>query len=395
MATSVAILAYPTMIFFPVAFVILALIMVYRGYDLVSPIIVYIVTCFVCGALTLVYLQFTSGIYEAFLHLSYLSDSSHIGGWTVRIGKMLLSYLIFAVIAYFPVIIMTIIGRISYLSEKAFQTVLSIYWIIFMVAVIALRANSVSLSRFVYGLLVIFMWFPFFIYRREHNEYTTIGQYRRPEYDNRQLLGLVLFVSVCAQAVWAFSTNQDIAIPGFMSIYVVLALVMIIGDELEGLKLLRFAVAAFALFFMGFWVAEEDGGYSDIIESRTYVTYGAYQGIAFSDSDYEMNEICYNMVTEYVTEDDYLFVPMGYSLSAYLNCDAHIAAGTPYARAGKGQDRVLEYWEVHPDKQPDFILIDTANKYYDEFEQGETYQYILENYPTTVAAEGDFVLLSK
>ena len=395
LATSAMILAYPTMILFPVAFVILLIVLTYRGYDFAKGIIVYIITCFICGALTLVYLQFTAGLLEAINHISYLSDSSHIGSWSVRIGKMLLSYLAFAGIAYLPVIIMTIIGRISYISDKAFQIVLSIYWILFMAAIIIARPASLSLSRFVYGCLVIFMWFPYLIYKKERSEYTTIGSYGRKGFDGRNMLGMMLFVSICAQAVWAFSTNQDIAIPGFMSVYVVLALVMIIGEELEGLKLLRVAVVGFALFFLGIWVAEGDGGYSDIFENRSYVSYGAYQGIALTDDDYKMNEACYDLVTEYVSSDDYLFVPMGFSVTAYLNSDAKMAAGTSYARAGKDQNRVLEYWRVHPDKVPDYILIDTANKYYEEFTLGETYQYILENYPNTVATEGDFILISK
>ncbi len=394
-ATSVAILAYPTMIALPVAFVILMIFLVYRGYGSVKSIIAYSITCFICGALTLVFIQCTAGLAEALAHTSYLSDSSHIGGWSEKITKMLISYFAFAVIAYFPVVVMSIIKRISYLSDKAFQMILSIYWIIFMAAIIALRPDSVSLSRFVYGCLVIFMWFPFLVYKRERSEYTTIGQYAQNGFDSKKVLALLFFVSVITQLVWAFSTNQDIAIPGLMSIYVVLALVMIIGDNLEGLKLLRVAILGFSLFFMGIWVAEGDGGYSDIFEDRTYVTYGAYQGIALSEADYKMNEACYDLVTEYVTSDDYLFVPMGFSVSGYLNSDAIQTAGTPYARAGKDQNRVMEYWSVHPEMLPDYILIDTANKYYEELTEGDTYQYILENYPTTVATEGDFILLSK
>lgn len=395
LATSVTIVAYPTMILFPVIFVVFMIIMTYKGYGLGKAILVYTITCFICGALFLTYLQLTSGVYDAVMHLTYLSDKSHTGGVSARLIKMLISYLVFAAIAYAPVFILWVIGRVSYLSEKTFQIILTIYWVAFMVGIIAIRPESVSLSRFIYGCLLIFFWFPYLVYRRERSEFTTIGQYRQPDYDGRQMLGILFMVSVVAQMIWAFSTNQDIAIPGNMSVYVVLALVMIIGEELEGLKLLRVALVGITLFFMGFWIAEGDGGYSDILEHRTYVTYGAYQGIALSDSDYQMNEAAYDLVTEYVSADDYLYVPMGFSVTAYLNSDAIEAADSPYARAGKDQNRVLEYWEVNPDKVPDYILIDTSNKYYDELLEGETYQYILENYPTTVATEGNFVLLSK
>ncbi|WP_028234373.1 hypothetical protein [Pseudobutyrivibrio sp. MD2005] len=394
-ATCIAILAYPTMILMPILFVVVLAIMTYKGYDLLKPIIVYIFTCFVCGALTLIYLQFTSGLVDAFSSMTYLSDSSHTGNPSMRLVKMLISYFAFACIAYLPIIIMHVVNKVSYVSESFFNTILSLYWIIFMVAIFAIKPESISLSRLIYGFLIIFMWFPYLVYKRESNEYTRIGQYGQPGYDGKQKLGIIFFVSVCAQLVWALSTNQDIAIPGFMTIYVILAIVMITGERLEGMKLLRFAVVGFTLFFMGIWVAEGEGGYSTIFEKRTYVTYGAYQGIALSDEDYYMNESCYTLLTKYVSAEDKLFVSMGHGSSAYLNSDAKMAAGTSYARAGKGQTRVLAYWEAHPEQLPDYILIDTANKYYEEFEAGETYQYILENYPTTVAEEGSFILLSK
>ena len=57
--------------------------------------------------------------------------------------------------------------------------------------------------------------------------------------------------------------------------------------------------------------------------------------------------------------------------------------------------RVLQYWEVNPENQPDYIMINPSNKYYDEFVGGETEQYINENYKTTVATEGDFILLAR
>ncbi len=395
LATCITIVAYPTMIMFPVFFVILLVVMVLKGYDIRKDILIYSITCFICGALFLIYLQITAGLPDVFMSLQYLSDESHIGGWAAKLGKMLLSYLLFAGIAYLPIVVMMIIERTRHLDDRVIHTVLSVYWIAFMVAIVALRPSSVSLSRFVYGLLIIFMWFPYLVFKKEKKEYTTIGQYGQADYFSKQILFIIFLVSVCVQAIWAFSTNLDIAIPGYMSIYVVLALIMIIGEEFEGLKPLRVAVVCFSLFFLGIWVAEGDGGYSDIFESRTYATYGAYQGIALSDFDYQMNESCYNLVNEYVTGDDLLYVPMGFSVSAYLNTDAREAVGTPYARAGKDQKRVLQYWEVYPEKAPAYILIDTANKYYEDFEQGETYKYIQENYPTTIATDGNFVLLSK
>lgn len=395
LATCLTIMAYPSMIVFPIVLVICMLIMSYRGYELVMPVAIYSVTCFAIGAVVLVYLQLTSGLENILPQLQYLEDSAYKYPAYVRLGMMLLSYVVFFIIAVVPILVMKLFARFRYVSDHAMQIVLSIYWIVFMIAVIALRPGSVSTSRFIYGCLIIFFWYPFLINNEEKSEYIRIGQYKLPEYDSRHMLKFMFFISALVQMIWAFSTNQEVTVPGHMSIYVVLALLMIADEEYAGLKLLKAAVVALVLFFMGFWVAEGDGGYSDILKSRTYVSYGAYQGIALNETDYQMDAACYDLMTKYITEDDKLFALYGYSNSAYLNTDAIQAAGSPYSRAGIDQNRVLEYWQVNPERTPDYILLDTSNKYYEEYLQGATAAYINENYTTTVATEGTFILLTR
>ncbi len=393
-ATSASILAYPSMILLPVVFVIAMLVMSYQGYSLIKPVLLYVITCFILGAIVLIYLQFTSGLLNIFPYLQYLEDSAYKFPWYERLGRILISYGAFAVAAYAPLLVMLIMKRWRDIDENRIHLVLSIYWIVVMAAIFVLRLNSVSMSRYIYGCLIIFWWYPYLIRNTDSKEYTTIGKYGLPNYDEKKILGFVLFVSAVSQLTWAVSTNQEIAIPGNMCFYVVLMVIML-ADEFEGLRLLRAAVIAFGIFFMGIWVAEGDGGYNDIFEPRTLVTYGAYEGIEMEETDYKNNEICYNLLNEYVSSDDKLFVLLGYAYSGYLNSDATQAVGTPYSRAGKGQTRVMEYWTLYPEKQPDFILIDSANKYYEEYDIGETAEYVRANYTNVVATEGTFTLLSR
>ncbi|SFN77955.1 hypothetical protein SAMN04487831_103260 [Pseudobutyrivibrio sp. UC1225] len=396
LATCVMILSYPTMIIFPVFVVISLIVLMYNGYELGKPTIIYIVTCVVVGVAVVIYLQLTSGIMNIIPQLAYIEDSAYKNPMYVRFGMMLLSYLVFFVIAYAPVVVLKIIGFIRGMDDETAHVILSIYWILFMVASIIARPESVSASRFVYGCLIIFWWLPFFVEKREKLEYTRIGHYKLPEHEGKGMLKIIFFISVVVQLIWSISTNQGITVPGYMCFYVVLIVVMLAAsEEVLGLKLLATAVVGFALFFSLVWVAESDGGYNDIFESRYYVTDGAYKGIALDQTDYDMNKAAYDLVTEYVTSEDKLFVLHGYSYSAYLNSDAKQGAGSPYSRAGKGQMRVLQYWEVNPENQPDYIMINPSNKYYDEFVGGETEEYINENYKTTVATEGDFILLAR
>lgn len=394
LSTSVAILAYATMIIFPFFFVIFMIVMTQRGYELVKPIIIFSVTCFICGGLVLVYLQLTAGIQNIIPQLLYVEDQAYGEPAYIRMGKMLLSYVCFFGVAYIPIVVLQVLSIWRNIEYRTIQIVLSVYWILFMGAIIFARLNSVSNARLIYGCLVIFFWFPYFVNKKEKTQYTQVGSYKKPEYDDRASLNLIFVFSLVIQLIWAISTNQEISIPGHMCFYVVVALLMMIEKEFDGLRLLEMAVVACTLFFSLIWMAEGDGGYNDIFEPRTYVTYGAYDGIALSEDDYKNNEDCYNLVTNYITDEDRVFVLHGYNYSAYLNCNAHQGPG-PYARAGVGQNRVLQYWEINPEDLPDYIMINTQNKYYSEFIGGETEEYINENYKTTVATEGDFILLAR
>ncbi len=394
-ATCVMILSYPTMIIFPFVVVIAMIIMMLNGYDLLKPIIIYILTCAVIGIAVLVYLQFTAGLWNILPQLQYLEDSAYKNPGYIRFGKMIINYLAFFAIAYVPIVVMNVLKRTRSIDRTTEHKVLSIYWILFMAAIILVKPSSVSASRFIYGCLIVMWWLPYFINYREKTPYTQIGKYRQPEKQGESLLSIIFLISVVVQLIWSISTNQGITVPGYMCFYVVLLVVLIADSKYDGLQLLKIAIVVLTIYFSLIWIAEGDGGYNDIFEKRYYVTEGAYKGIALDETDYNNDVACYKLVSQYVSDEDHLFVLHGYSYSAYLNTNALQGVGSPYSRAGANQNRVLQYWEVNPENQPDYIMINPANKYYFEFEDGDTAKYIFENYTTTVAEEGDFILLTR
>ncbi len=166
-ATCVMILAYPTMIIFPLFVVVCLFILINKGHELLKPTIIYILTCVVIGALVIIYLQLTSGINNIIPQLAYIEDSAYKDAIYVRLGKMLLSYFAFFVVAYVPVVVIKLMQHYKEIDDSLTHIILSIYWVLFMILIVFIRLESVSSSRFVYGCLVVFWWFPFLIEKRE------------------------------------------------------------------------------------------------------------------------------------------------------------------------------------------------------------------------------------
>ena len=54
----------------------------------------------------------------------------------------------------------------------------------------------------------------------------------------------------------------------------------------EGYEALVGFISVVAAFFMGFWVPEHNGGYSDIMQERYIVEEGALKGIALLPEDF-------------------------------------------------------------------------------------------------------------
>ncbi len=391
-ATCICILAYPTMIVLPFAFVIGGLILSHKGYTLFKHLITYSVTCFVCGGLFLVYLQLTAGILKAFEYFGKYSNTSYDDGFMVRTGMMVLSYVVVFVIAYIPIVIIELYKKSRALSVKAEESFLAIYWIVFMIAVCVARIESVNYSRFIYGILILFFWFPY-ITREKKELYIVVGSYKSAEVSMMNLLKMVFVISCVAQAIWALSTNQDISIPGHMAYYVAIAVVLVAAGTAR-YKYLTTGLILASVFFGCVWLPEANGGYHDVFQDRYYVNEGALRGIALSEYDYEKNQQVMELMNDYVTPEDNLLVTFAFNSTAYLNTDARIAMGSPYMRP-QIDTQLLTYWENCPDYVANLVLIDKGIDKYPELLESECGQYLLSEYTNQVAVKGDLVLLSK
>ncbi|MBR5648333.1 glycosyltransferase family 39 protein [Pseudobutyrivibrio sp.] len=393
-ATCVAILAYPTMILLAVFIFAFALLGIYRNEVSPKAIIAYVVTCLVIGGAFLVFLQFGSGIVNAIHQLKNFGDQDYDYGLLHRLGMLLVSYIGFAVIAYLPIIFLVIFKRFRYVSYIAEKVVFSAYWIIFFVIVCAVRIESISNSRFIYALLLLFFWLPYFIKQEEKSEYTVIGSYNSQISDEQGILWLMFSISIAAQFIWALSTNQDITVPGHMAIYAVIAFILIASNEDNDYIGLTCAIIIVDFFFMGFWVAEWNGGYSDVLETRYMVTNGELKGIILNTEDYDKNMSSYRLVTEYLSSEDKLLVAFGSNSTGYINSDALQGTYSVYARTQKNT-MILDYWKEFPDNQADYVIIDESNDKYESFVDGEAGKYIIETYRNVVAKDGSLVLYSK
>ncbi len=393
-ASCIAIIAYPSMIILPVCFGVILLILSYRGYEMIKPFWIFLVTCVVMGALVILYLQLTSGLCNIIPQLQYLEDSDFDHSLPVRIGMMLAEYALFALVAYLPVLYIKILGKYRYVDNYALGATLSLYWAVFMIAICALRSDSISDSRLAYGCLLPFFWFPVLIRPAKKADYTVIGQYSNNNLGGTILLQFIFATSAVAQFAWLLSTNQDISVPAHMAYYVVLAVILIACQDDSGMDFLVTAFSVAALFFGCFWVAEGNGGFASVVSERWLVEDGAFKGIALTPDDYNANLNVMELLDTYVTEDDYLLVAFGSNSTGYLNSDAHQAAGSAYMRTHINT-RILEYWNVNPENKANYVLIDKSCPKYEMFVESEAGQQILSIYKVEVGRSGNFVLLTK
>lgn len=393
-AACVAVVAYPSMIIMAIFIGVMWLYLVIKDEAPTLTVVLYIVTCFVLGGLVLVYLQFTSGLGNAIAQLPNLGDQDYDYPVYIRFGIMLLSYGVFAVLAYIPIVFVWILNKLRGIDEYAEKAILTLYFIIFMILVCLLRIEGISTSRFIYGCLIIFFWFPYFMRDKEKSEFVKIGSFATRQDEDKMAMWTVFVISVVAQIVWSISTNQEVTVPGHMTLYVVIMMILLFCEERnEYLGLKNFLVLV-AMFFMGIWVADSNGGFCHVFERMIYVTEGELKGVALPQDEYEVNEVVINLLEENVTADDKLLVAFGANSAGYLNSDAWQATYSVYART-QLNTKLIDYYNINPDNMADYVLIDTGHPKYETFVENETGKYLLETYTKQVASDGNFVLLTK
>ena len=356
--------------------------------------VAYVVVCFVVGIIVVSYLQFNSGWTNIIGEIQNLGDQDYDDPIYVRLGRLALYYVGFAVVAYIPIIVVNIIGKLSGISEETERFLLTVYFIAFMVAVFGLRVASISDSRFVYGMLVLFFWFPYFMRDKEENNYVRIGSYGSMSSQGNDMLWVIFIISVVAQIIWALSTNQGISVPGYMTLYVVIELILLFADEDVDYKGMITVLMMLALFFNGIWVADSNGGFCHVFEHMVYVTEGELKGIALPEDEYEINDVVLNLLDGNVTADDKLLVAFGANSTGYINSEATQGTYSVYART-QVNTKLMDYYELHPENMADYMLLDKGHVKYERFLENETGKYLLSIYTNEVASDGNFVLLSK
>ncbi len=393
-AVCVAVLAYPTMIIMGVFLGIYWLYMAIKDESPWASFVAYVVVCFVIGIIVVSYLQFTSGWTNIIAELVNFGDQDYDNPMYIRLGRLALYYVGFAAVAYVPIIVVNIIGKISGISEETERFLLTVYFIAFMVAVFGLRAASISDARFVYGMLMLFFWFPYFMRDKEEHNYVRIGSYGSMNSQGNDMLWVIFIISVVAQIIWALSTNQGISVPGYMTLYVVIELILLFADEDVDYKGMITVLMMLAMFFNGIWVADSNGGFCHVFEHMVYVTEGELKGIALPEDEYEINDVVLNLLDGNVTAEDKLLVAFGANSTGYINSEATQGTYSVYART-QVNTKLMDYYELHPENMADYMLLDKGHVKYERFLENETGKYLLSIYTNEVASDGNFVLLSR
>ena len=393
-AVCVTVLAYPTMIIMGLFLGAYWLYLTVKDEAPRSAFISYVVVCLVIGIAVVMYLEFTTGWSNILAQITNLGDQDYDDPMYVRLCMMLASYAAFAVMAYFPIVVIRIRDKLRGVAEETERVLLTLYFLLFMGAILVLRVEGISTSRFIYGCLIVFFWFPYFMREKEVSSYTRIGSYRNAGSESKEVLWTIFIFSVVAQLIWSISTNQGISVPGHMALYVVMAMILLFSQEEVEYRGMISLLIILGMFFNGIWVVDHNGGFETVFDSMYYVTEGELKGVALPEDEYYINESVMKLLEGNVTEEDKLLVAFGANSAGYLNSDAGQGTYSVYARTQKNT-KLMDYYELNPDNMADYMLLDKSHDKYQYFVENETGQYLLGIYTNEVAREGDMYLLAR
>ncbi|SCZ78670.1 hypothetical protein [Pseudobutyrivibrio xylanivorans] len=393
-AVCISVLAYPTMIIMAVFLGVYWLVLAIQDEAPRSTVAGYVITCILIGAAVVIYLQFTTGWGNIIAQIPNLGDQDYDNPMYIRLGYMLATYVVFAGIAYFPIILIRIWDKLRGVAEETERVLLTLYFFLFMGGILVLRVDGISNSRFIYGCLIVFFWFPYFMRSKEDRTYTRIGLYRNTGLEQKKILWTVFIFSVVAQLIWSISTNQGIAVPGNMALYVVLAMILLFSKEEVDYRGMVALLMLLAMFFNGIWVADSNGGFTSVFEPMFYVERGELKGVALPKDEFNTNEAVMNLLEENVTADDKLLVAFGANCAGYLNSPAWQGTYSVYART-QLNTKIMDYYQLNPDNMADYMLLDKGHAKYESFCTNEAGQYLLNLYTNEIAKEGNIVLLAR
>ncbi|MBR4707122.1 MAG: hypothetical protein IKP29_03615 [Pseudobutyrivibrio sp.] len=161
------------------------------------------------------------------------------------------TYAFVLVAAYLPILIIKIVSHFRYMDNIIAGRVLSIYWIVFMVAILAIKPTEINYTRIFYGWLMLFFWYPLFALGGKRKDITIVGEYGLRNREAKEVALLPFCLAGLLQLISFATTSSFIIEPASMSLYVVLAMLIATYREEKGLKLLRVAIIISAFCLCG------------------------------------------------------------------------------------------------------------------------------------------------
>ena len=286
LAASLMVVAYPPMLIMAVFLGGYWLFMCIRDEAPRSTFISYMAICILLGVAVIVYLQLTIGWGDIITQLPAMINKDNPEPMYIRFGRTLLNYFCLAVIAYLPVCIIRIWDRLRGVAEETERTLLTLYFVLFMGAAFLYKADGIDTSVFVWGCVIIFLWFPYFMREKEVSSYTRIGSYRNAGAETKVILWTIFLFSSVAQLIWAFFAEAGVEVSGYMALYVVMTMILLFSKEEVDFRGMITVLLLISIFFNGIWVANGNGGFSHVFEPMYYTTGGDVQGIALKEIDF-------------------------------------------------------------------------------------------------------------
>ena len=111
------------------------------------------------------------------------------------------------------------------------------------------------------------------------------------------------------------------------------------------------------LFVKGFLICENEGVRSTAFFVRQKALSGVSKFVYYRYIDGYTYNMYTDFVSPYISEDDSLLLIGTHSLY-YLLDDAHISAYSTISTP-TFDERLFEYWRIHPERYPDYVVVDT------------------------------------
>lgn len=285
--------------------------------------------------------------------------------------------------AYLPILVIdrspVLYGRLDILTNRN-KIIMSMFFIYGFLLCI-LRPGSISISRLVYLLIFAFLWTPY-IYKNEkrHKGLFTICWFTS--------LGMILAITL--------ASNQGVAVSGLASIFTFIPFLAILAEKQDRYTTVFLSsILVLFIFTYGWLIHELEGGYRTPLDKRTLCTEGPAKGIYISDNFSKSCEDRYDIVSEYVQDDDVLLIISDNYMSIdYMVKESRYATFCPYD-VSPFTNRLVKFYGSQPERKPTIVLLDTQVLKGDVDNFWELYPLdrFLHDYYVIVSTEGNYIVL--